>query len=398
MSSAAWRTPYATLASLADATFATIVTNQRNSPDKAPTRRVSRTAPKEADLADIHHPDTPRNRGDYDAPHMSPVTPSEDARTIMLNRISWGAVLAGVVVALVTQLILNLLGIGIGAATIDPMAGAGENPSASTFSIGAGIWFAVAGILASLAGGYAAGRLAGKPKESTAGWHGLTAWALTTLVIFYLLTTTVGGLLGGAYRTVTSALGNVTQAVGSTARTAAQVAAPNLSGVTDPFSSIEQSVRGATGGNDPAALRDAAVAAVRAAVTGNQQQAQEARERAAQAIARAQNVPVEQARTQVQQYEQQYRQSVDQAKQQATVAADTAASAVSRGALFGALGLILGAIAAWFGGRMGAVEPTITTRMGLGSAGTSTVVERTPDARRQTTTSTGTGDGRTPRT
>src|ERR671916_2118818 len=104
----------------------------------------------------VDHPATPRNLGDKDAPHMSPVTPSEDARTIMLNRISWGAVLAGVVVALVTQLILNLLGIGIGAATIDPMAGAGENPSASTFSIGAGIWFAVAGILASLAGGYAA--------------------------------------------------------------------------------------------------------------------------------------------------------------------------------------------------------------------------------------------------
>ena len=294
-------------------------------------------------MADIHHPDTPRNRGDNDAPHMSPVTPAEDARTIMLNKVSWGAVLAGVVVALVTQLILNLLGIGFGAATLDPAAGAGENPSAASFSIGAGIWFALAGILASLAGGYAAGRLAGKPKESTAGWHGLTAWALTTLVIFYLLTTTVGGILGGAYRTVTSALGNVTQAVGSTAQTAAQVAAPNLAGVTDPFSAIEQSVRGATGGNDPAALRDAAVAAVRAALTGNQQQAADARNRATDALARAQNIPVEQARTQVQQYEQQYRQSVDQARQQATQAADAAASAVSRGALFGALGLLLGA-------------------------------------------------------
>jgi hypothetical protein len=119
-------------------------------------------------MTDAHHPDTPRNRGDTDAPHMSPVTPAEDARTIMLNRISWGAVLAGVVVMLVTQLILNLLGIGIGAATLDPAAGAAENPSASSFSIGAGIWFVLAGVLASLAGGYAAGRLAGKPKESTA--------------------------------------------------------------------------------------------------------------------------------------------------------------------------------------------------------------------------------------
>src|SRR5215216_4967743 len=288
-------------------------------------------------MADVHRPDTPRNRGDTDAPHMSPVTPAEDARTIMLNRVSWGAVLAGVVVALVTQLVLNLLGIGIGAATLDPAAGAGENPSVTSFSIGAGVWFALSGILASLAGGYAAGRLAGKPKESTAGWHGLTAWALTTLVIFYLLTSTVGGILGGAYRTLSSALGGVAQTVGTTAQTVAQVAAPNLSRVTDPFSSIEQSVRGATGGNDPAALRDAAVAAVRAAVTGNQQQAQEARERAAEAIAKAQNVPVEQARTQVQQYEQQYRQSIEQAKHQAAQAADTAAKAVSRAALLGAI-------------------------------------------------------------
>jgi hypothetical protein len=332
-------------------------------------------------MAEAYQPDTPRNRGDYDAPHISPVTPAEDARSIMINKISWGAVLAGVVVALVTQLVLNMLGIGIGAATLDP--GTGDNPSASTFSIGAAIWWTLAGILAALAGGYAAGRLAGKPKESTAGWHGLTTWALTTLVIFYLLTSTVGGILGGAYRTMTSALGNVASTVGSTAQTAAQVAAPNLSRVTDPFSSIEQSLRGATGGNDPAALRDAAVAAVRAALTGNQQQAEEARERAAQAIARAQNIPVEQARTQVQQYEQQYRLTVDQAKQQATQAADTAAKAVSRGALFGAIGLLLGAVAGWFGGRMGAVEPTLTARVGmqplasgpLGAGHTKTVVE-----------------------
>jgi len=316
-------------------------------------------------MATTTHPDTPRNRGDDDAPHMSPVTPAEDARTMLINKISWGAVLAGVVVALVTQLVLNMLGIGIGAATLDPGGGGGENPSAQSFSIGAGIWFALSGIIASLAGGYAAGRLAGKPKESTAGWHGLTAWALTTLVIFYLLTSTVGGILGGAYRTLSSALGNVAQTVGATAQTAAQVAAPNISRVADPFSSIEQSVRGATGGNDPAALRDAAVTAVRGVLTGNPQQQQEARERAAQAIARAQNVPVEQARTQVQQYEQQYRQTVEQARQQATQAADAAATAVSRGALFGSLGLLLGALAAWFGGRAGAVEPTITSRMGL---------------------------------
>jgi hypothetical protein len=321
-------------------------------------------------MPDVYQPDTPPTRSDRephvsDAPHISPATPAEDVRTIMINQISWGAVLAGVVVALATQIVLNMLGIGIGAATLDPVTG--QSPSATSFSIGAGIWFALSGVLAALAGGYAAGRLVGAPKESTAGWHGLTTWALTTLVILYLLTSTVGGILGGTYRTLTSALGSVATTVGSTAQTAVQVAAP---GVADPFSTIEQSLRSATGGNDPAALRDAAITAVRAAVAGDQQKTEELRERAAQAIARAQNISVEDARTQVQQYEQQYRQTVDQAKQQAMQAADTAARAVSRASLLGAISLLLGAIAGWFGGRMGAVEPTLTARMGLTGAGT----------------------------
>jgi len=301
-------------------------------------------------------PATPRNSGDHNAPHMSPATPAEDARTVMINRIAWSAVLAGVVIALVTQLILNMIGIGVGLSTVDPAAGAGENPSATSLSIGAGIWFVLSGVIASFAGGYAAGRLAGKPKESTSGWHGLTAWALTTLVIFYLLTSTVGGLLGGAYNTVASALGGV----GSTAQTALQAAAPSLGQVSDPFSAIENQIRSATGGNDPAALRDAAVAAMRAAVTGDQAQAQAARDRAAQALARAQGIPEDQARAQVQQYEQQYRQALDQARQMATQAADTATTGVSRGALLASVALILGAVAGWFGGRTGTVHPTLT--------------------------------------
>jgi hypothetical protein len=82
-----------------------------------------------------------------------------------------------------------------------------------------------------------------------------------------------------------------------------------------------------------------------------------ARERAAQALAKAQNISVEDARTQIGQYEQQYRQVVDKAKRQATAAAEATTTAISRGALFGAVALLLGALAAWFGGRMGALSP-----------------------------------------
>lgn len=297
-----------------------------------------------------HHPDTPRNLGDHDAPHVSPVTPDEDFRTIMLNRVSWAAVLAGVVVSLVTQLLLNMFGLGIGLSTLDP--GTGDNPAASTFSVGAAIWWTLSGIIAAFIGGYVAGRLSGRPKESTAGWHGITAWALTTLIIFWLLTSTAGAILGGAFNTISNAVGGLTQ-------TAATAAAPALA-QADPFSAIEQQVSAAAGGQDPAALRDAAVAAVRAAVTSDPAQAQEAQARAAQALATAQGIPVEQANAQVQAYTQQYQQTVDRIQQQAAETANATADVVSTAALFGFIALVLGAIAAWFGGRFGTVEPTIT--------------------------------------
>lgn len=295
----------------------------------------------------------PRGRGDIDAPHLSPVTPAEDARTILINKVSWGAILAGVVTALVAQLILNMVGIGIGASTLDPMTN--DNPAASTFSIGAGLWWALSGIVAAFIGGYVASRLSGRPKESTGGWHGLTSWAATTLLVFYLLSTAVGSLVGGAFNTVSGALGGL----GRTAGTAVQTAAPALANSADPFSAIERTVRGSTG-TDPTALRDDAVSAVRDLLTGDRSKANDARERAAQALARSQNIPVEEARTRIGAYEKQYHDTVDAAKKQAAQAADTAAKAVSRGALLGSLALLLGALAAWFGGRLGAVDPTVT--------------------------------------
>ena len=288
-------------------------------------------------------------------------SPSKDeVRTILMNRVSWGAVMAGVMVALVVQLILNMLGIGLGAASFDPVAN--TSPSATTFSLMAAVWWVLSGVLAALAGGYTAGRMAGQTNETAGAWHGLTAWAVTTLVVFYLLTTSVGAIVGGAFRTLGSVAGGAAQTVGSSVQTAAQVAAPSLARASDPLGSIEQSIRDTSGGTEPAALRDAALSAMRAALTGDVSKAEEARERAAQALAKAQGTPIEQARTQVAQYEQQYRQAVDQAKRQAAVAADATASAIARGALVGAFALMFGAMAGWIGGRMGTLDPAELAR------------------------------------
>lgn len=286
--------------------------------------------------------DVPRTHATtaYDHP-----TASEDAHTILINRVAWGAIFAGVVLALVIQVLLTMLGAGLGIATLDP--GTADNPAASTFSITGALWFAVSGIIAAFAGGYIAARMSGRTVPTTGALHGLTTWAFTTLVVLYLLTTTAGSLVGGVFSGVASAIGGVGQTV-------AQSAAPMLENA-NPLDAIERQVRAT--GTDPEALNNAAVNAIRQLLTGDAANADQARQQAAQALAQARNIPLEEARQQVAAFEQQYQQTVDQAEQAATEAADTAASAISTGALVAFVALVLGAIAGWFGGRSGVVHP-----------------------------------------
>jgi len=304
-------------------------------------------------------------RPEYDRTHSTGAMPVDDLRTVAVHKVAWGAIFAGAVIALVAQIILNMVGLGIGLSTVDP-AGSGT-PTAGSLSSGAGIWFVISGILASAAGGWLAGRLSGKPALTTGGLHGLVSWAVSTLVVVYLLSSAVGGVASGAFSAVTSTLGGAGNLVGGSVKTAAQAAAPSLPGMDNPFSNIESQVRSGTG-NDPQALQNAAVTAVRAAVTGDAGQQSDAQEKAAQALAKAQNIPVEQARTQVQQYVQQYKDTAAKAKEQAKQAADATARVASQGALYGALALILGALAAFFAGRGGAKGPlmdrTATTPIG----------------------------------
>lgn len=272
-------------------------------------------------------------------------------RTVVLNEISWGAVIAGAMMAIVIQAILNMVGIGVGLATVDPLAG--NTPTAASLSIGAGVWLIITGIVASAIGGHLAGRLSGKPLPTTTGYHGLMSWALSTLVVLYLLTSAASGIFGGAVSAMSSAIGGAGRAVG-----AASQAAPALGNIGDPLKAIESQVRDATGGQDPAALKDAAVSAVRAALTGDAAEQAAATDKAAAALAKAQGTPQDQAKAQVVQLQQQYVAAVAKTKEQAKVAADATAKSLSRGAIIGAIALLLGALAAFFAGNASAT-PTV---------------------------------------
>ncbi|KAB7786916.1 PhnA-like protein [Methylorubrum populi] len=285
---------------------------------------------------------------------LSPVAAAE-TRVVLLNEVSWGAIFAGAVTALVTQVVLNLVGVGIGLASVG--TNTADNPAASTVSLGAGLWFVVSGIVASLAGGLVAGRLSGKPLPGAAGLHGLVSWAVTTLVVLYLLTSAATGLVGGTLSTVSGALGGAGNLVGGTVQTAAQAAAPSLSKISNPLDGIERTVREQSAGQDPQAARDAAVAAVRAVLTGDPSQKEQAKSRAADALAKAQGISPDQAKAQIDDYQKQYEQAVATAKQKAEAAAVAAKSAATQGAFYAAIGLILGALAGFFGGRLGTPKP-----------------------------------------
>jgi len=269
-------------------------------------------------------------------------------RTLLLNRVSWGAVFAGVAAALVIQLLLNILGVGLGAASVDA-ANTADNPTVAGFSISATAWWVASGILASFVGGLVAGRLCGAGSRSTASWHGFVSWCVATLVLVYLMTSAVGGLLGGT----ANALGGTLSSIGKAATSAVSGAAQTAQG-TGAGDALQAQVRRLVNPNDAQNAESDIASYIRASVSGDQQAADAARDQAVNSLARVANISPDEARNRINQAEQQYRQMLDQAKQKAADAAETARKGVAQAGLYGFAALLLGAIAGWIGGAVGA--------------------------------------------
>jgi len=268
----------------------------------------------------------------------------DDRLTNLRNRVSWGAILAGVVAALVVQLLLNILGLGIGASSLDA-ANTADNPSASGFSLTAGIWWTLSGIVASFVGGVVAGRLCGTSDGNTAHWHGFVSWCAATLVIFYLLTSAVGGIIGGTF----NALGSTVGAAGKGAASAVSGIAQNTNG-----DALQGQIQRMVDPNGAQSAQENIMAYVRASVSGDKQAADAARDRAVDSLAKTANISPDDARARLQQTEQQARQTADQVKAKAQQAAEATRKGVASAGIFGFVALAIGAVAAWFGGGVGA--------------------------------------------
>jgi hypothetical protein len=118
----------------------------------------------------------------------------------VLKRTSWGAVLAGAVVAIGLQMILSVIGIAVGATATTLTQP--DDQLRQGFPAAAGIWWLVTGTLSLFVGGCVVGRFAGMTRSPDVLLHGLVMWGVTAL--FGLLA--VSSSAGMVYATaVTSA-------------------------------------------------------------------------------------------------------------------------------------------------------------------------------------------------
>src|SRR5690348_7873437 len=116
----------------------------------------------------------------YAPPHTATSPPHVEVVPRVGRRVSWGALFAGVLIVLAVQLLLSMLGLGVGLGTINPSEGG--TPNASSLGIGAAAWWGISYLIALLAGGYVAARLAPSRLPFDGALHGILTWAFALLV------------------------------------------------------------------------------------------------------------------------------------------------------------------------------------------------------------------------
>lgn len=271
-------------------------------------------------------------------------------------RISWGAILAGGLVAVTVGAMLNVLGLAVGATTIDP-AQPGETPSATLLGLAGGIWLLVANLIGLGVGGWVAARLSGLADTTDAELHGLAVWAISFLVSALLLGNIVAGTANTALRGASAVMGGAAQGIGEMAGPAARMLAPQAGGTLDPEALAERLRQGLEGGGDPAAMNPDARRAEMAQILGARLRQGNflpgQRERLAGLAAAQYGLAPQEAEARIGQLEAEAQRIAAQAENEARAAADTAADAAATGAYWIFAAMILGAVAAVLGARLG---------------------------------------------
>lgn len=281
----------------------------------------------------------------YGAPEGAPSLPP---------RISWGAVIAGAVVAVIVGLMLNVLGVAVGASAVD--ATSGDTPSGTTFGIVSGVWLLVANLVGLGVGGYVAARFSGTADDTDGVLHGLSVWGIGYLISAVLLGNIIAGTASTAMSGASSILGGVASGAGQAASAASGPAAQAAQQI-NPQQLIERARTALQTGGEPARMsseqRNAEIGTLVTRRVTNGNLPQQDRERLNQLVAAEYNISPDEAQRRVAQVEQQAVNATQEAERRAREAANAAATASATAAYYAFGAMLLGAIAAVLGARVG---------------------------------------------
>jgi hypothetical protein len=134
---------------------------------------------------------------------MSDLSPSEFHEDVYAHPlISWGAVIAGVVVAVALGALLNMLGLAIGATVANPWTM--DSGDAKALTLGGGLWLAFSSAVALQVGAFIAARAAKYPDHHKGLFQGLAVWGVAFVLAFAGIGSSVGGVLHGGDAAVTA--------------------------------------------------------------------------------------------------------------------------------------------------------------------------------------------------
>lgn len=276
-------------------------------------------------------------------------------------RVSWSAIFAGVVIVIGIQIMLSVLGAGVGLGfvnTHDPAA-----PTASSVGAGAGIWWLLTTVVALVVGSFAAARLAGVPTRFDGILHGVVIWGLAVILTLFLVTSAIGGIVGGAFSVIGSTVSAAGSAVGSAASAAGEGAKSVLPRVEQSTGinpdviqqQAESLLQGPTPQDAGSMSRPDAVKAVAQqlpALASGGDGANAAKQRITDIVAAQAKISPQEAQGRVNDAMTKFQQTKDQATEKAKQAADAAASGASHASFLAFAGLLVGAVAGCVGGAL----------------------------------------------
>lgn len=112
------------------------------------------------------------------------------------DRVRWGPIISGLVIAIATQLVLSALGAAIG---FSGLANSGAPRSnAGDVASNVGIWSIISLFVGLFVGGWVTGRASGPMSRNTALLNGAILWATTLALGSWLLASGVAGMFGVA--------------------------------------------------------------------------------------------------------------------------------------------------------------------------------------------------------